>query len=134
MTTERSTTSPPWTFLTNHAHVLFCLVQQPDIRMRDIAQKIGLTERWVQQIIRELAADGYIERRRNGRRNEYVVHPQLPLRHPLESHCSVQDMLEVVLSPEPEPRVDPVVEVDDTDEPAPPPSRSAGRSDRNVHA
>jgi DNA-binding Lrp family transcriptional regulator len=121
---------PPWTFLTNHAHVLLCLVAQPDIRMRDIAQKIGLTERWVQQIIRELAASGYISRRRNGRRNEYLVHPQLPLRHPLEAHRSVQDMLELIqvqLEPErtPDPGDD---DVDDADDTPPRPAR-----ERNVH-
>lgn len=122
---------PPWTFLTNHAHVLLCLVAQPDIRMRDIAQKIGLTERWVQQIIRELAAAGYISRRRNGRRNEYLVHPQLPLRHPLEAHRSVQDMLELIhvqLDPErtPDPGAD---DDDDTDDALPTSTR-----ERNVHA
>jgi DNA-binding Lrp family transcriptional regulator len=121
---------PPWTFLTNHAHVLLCLVAQPDIRMRDIAQKIGLTERWVQQIIRELAAAGYISRRRNGRRNEYLVHPQLPLRHPLESHRSVADMLELIQPPpEPERTPDPEAEVDEPDLP-----RTAATRERNVHA
>jgi DNA-binding Lrp family transcriptional regulator len=121
---------PPWTFLTNHAHVLLCLVAQPDIRMRDIAQKIGLTERWVQQIIRELAAAGYISRRRNGRRNEYLVHPQLPLRHPLEAHRSVQDMLELIqVQLEPERTPDPGADDDDADDARPTPAR-----ERNVHA
>lgn len=123
---------PPWTFLTNHAHVLLCLVAHPDIRMRDIAQKIGLTERWVQQIIRELAAAGYISRRRNGRRNEYRVHPQLPLRHPLEAHRSVQDMLELIqLPPAPERTSDPGVDDADDDDTAELPSPT---SERNVHA
>jgi DNA-binding transcriptional MocR family regulator len=121
---------PPWTFLTNHAHVLLCLVAQPDIRMRDIAQKIGLTERWVQQIIRELAAAGYISRRRNGRRNEYLVHPQLPLRHPLEAHRRVQDMLELVQLPPAERTPDPGADdADDSDDAALP----SPAGERNAH-
>lgn len=129
---DRST--PPWTFLTNHAHVLLCLVMQPDIRMRDIAAKIGLTERWVQQIIRELAAAGYISRRRNGRRNEYLVHPNLPLRHPLESHRCVQDMLELIQpAPGPEEQLDREADaddLDDVDDAALP--RSPARDDRDA--
>lgn len=79
--------------LTYHAHVLLCLAQEPDIRTLDIAQRLGLTERWVQQIIKELAESGHITRRRKGRNNHYVVHGHAPLQHHVESRWRVQDLL-----------------------------------------
>ena len=89
---------PDWTFLTNHAHVLFCLAQDSEIRLRDVADRVGITERAVQRIVTELETGTYITRQRNGRRNSYVVHKQLFLRHPIESHCSVADLLGLILS------------------------------------
>ena len=58
-----------WTFLSNHAHVLVCLAQDPDARLRDVALSVGITERAVQKIVSDLAAAGVIERERAGRRN-----------------------------------------------------------------
>jgi hypothetical protein len=86
-----------WTFLTNHAHVLLCLVAEPDVRLRDVAGAVGITERAVQQIVADLAAAGIVERRREGRRNHYTLHPDAPLRHPIEAHRSVADL--VALAP-----------------------------------
>ena len=87
-----------WTFLTNHAHVLFCLAEQPDdVRVRDVAQRVGITERAVQRILRELEDDGYIQRSRVGRRSTYAVDVRLPLRHPIEAHRLVDDLLRLVL-------------------------------------
>ena len=73
-----------WTFLTNHAHVLLCLVGDPELRLRDLAERVGITERATQRIVAELVGGGYLERARVGRRNVYTVHLGLPLRHPLE--------------------------------------------------
>jgi hypothetical protein len=96
---ERST----WTFLTNHAHVLVCIAEEPDIRGRDVAAKVGITERAAQAIIADLVADGYVTRRREGRRNRYLVLEDSPLRHPIESDHTVGELL-VMLG-----RVQPVV-------------------------
>lgn len=88
---------PAWTFLTNHAHVLLCVARQPGIRMRDVAQSVGITERCVQRILAELEAAGYVTRVRQGRRNYYQVHNDLPLRHPVEEHQMVSALLGLVL-------------------------------------
>ena len=82
-----------WTFLTNHSHVLICLAADPEARLRDVAEQVGITERAVQRIVAELEAAGVIERRREGRRNRYALHRELPLRHPLEAHHTVGELL-----------------------------------------
>ena len=87
-----------WTFLTNHAHVLFCVVQDPEIRLRDVAERVGITERAVQRIVTELEESGYITRQRSGRRNMYVAHDNLPLRHKIESHRAVSDLIALVVT------------------------------------
>jgi predicted transcriptional regulator len=87
---------PSWTFLTNHAHTLLCLAQDPTMRMRDVAERVGITERAVQNIVTELAESGYIEKQRQGRRNQYSVARGLPLRHPIEMHRTVDDLLNLV--------------------------------------
>lgn len=86
-------TKPGWTFLTNHAHVLVCLAEEPDVRGRDIATRVGITERAAQAIVADLVADGYVTRSREGRRNRYLVHPDAPLRHPLEHDHTVGELL-----------------------------------------
>ncbi|MFC4453885.1 winged helix-turn-helix domain-containing protein [Deinococcus sonorensis] len=85
-----------WTFLTNHAHVLVCLVQSPDATLREVAVRVGITERAVQRILRDLEETGILRRERVGRRNTYTVIGTSPLRHPLEAHRSVQDLLDLV--------------------------------------
>ena len=89
----------PWTFLTNHAHVLICVHQDHSIRTRDIAERVGITERAVQRIISELGEAGYLTRKRNGRRNTYTVHSRKPLRHPVEAHCLLSSLLKTVEGP-----------------------------------
>ncbi len=86
-----------WTFLTNHSHVLVCLVNDPGMRMRDMATQVGITERAVQRIISELERGGVIERERDGRRNRYRINRAVPLRHPLESHRTVGDLIDSVM-------------------------------------
>jgi DNA-binding MarR family transcriptional regulator len=86
-----------WTFFTNHAHVLVCLAGDPEMRLRDVGAQVGITERAVQKIVAELEAGGVLERERQGRRNVYRIHGDLPLRHPLESHCTVDGLIRFVL-------------------------------------
>lgn len=85
-----------WTFLTNHAHVLLTIASAPDLRLRDIADLVGVTERTTAQIIDDLERDGYIRRERRGRRNHYTVDEGLHLRHPLEDHHQVSQLLQAL--------------------------------------
>lgn len=89
-------TEAAWTFLTNHSHVLFCLAQDPMLRLRDIADRVGITERAVQRIVTELEQAGALTREREGRRNHYAIRRECPLRHPVESHRTVGDLLSLL--------------------------------------
>ena len=82
-----------WTFLTNHTHVLVCLLQDPSARLRDVADRIGITERAVQNIILDLETARVLHRVREGRRNRYKIQLDLPLRHAVEAHCSLRELL-----------------------------------------
>jgi predicted transcriptional regulator len=93
---KSDTSSASWTFLTNHAHVLLCLVENPEARMREVAIRVGLTERAVQRIVAELEEAGYLSRMREGRANRYLVHEDLFLRHPVESHCTISELIGMV--------------------------------------
>ncbi len=88
-----------WTFLTNHAHVLLCIAADPDIRGRDIAERVGITERSAQSIIADLVDAGYLTRERVGRRNRYEVNARKPLRHPVEHEHAVEELLGLVNPP-----------------------------------
>jgi hypothetical protein len=85
-----------WTFLTNHLHVLACLTRDPELRIRDIADLIGITERATVQILSQLEAAGYLTKTRVGRRNHYTVHGELPLRHPMHNGRQVGELLRVI--------------------------------------
>ena len=85
-----------WTFLTNHSHVLVVLHANPDMVLREVALAVGITERAVQRIIQDLETDGFIERERVGRRNRYVVLVDEPLRHPIEAHRRIGDLLALI--------------------------------------
>jgi len=95
------TTAHGWTFLTNHGHVLVCLAAIPDARLRDVAERVGITERAVQQIVRELEQSGYVVKQRVGRRNNYTVVRAGRFRHPLESGTSVGEFIDLVLAANP---------------------------------
>lgn len=84
---------PTWTFLSNHSHVIICLARDPEIRMRDIAAAVGITERAVIRILTELEESGYINKERVGRRNRYSIVADKHLRHPLEEHHSIRGIL-----------------------------------------
>ena len=87
----------PWTFFSNHGHVLVCLAQDADARLRDVAQSVGITERAVQKIVADLEAAGVVARERRGRRNHYRLHTERPLRHPIEAHRTVGALLATLL-------------------------------------
>ncbi len=70
-----------WTFLTNHAQVLLCLAETPDIRLRDVAERVGITERATQRIVADLIEADYVSAERIGRRNRYTVDRQHAMRH-----------------------------------------------------
>ena len=82
-----------WTFLTNHAHVLLCVWEDSEARVRDIATRVGITERAVQRILQELESEQYLVRERVGRRNRYRVRADRPFRHPVEDHRPVSLLL-----------------------------------------
>jgi DNA-binding IclR family transcriptional regulator len=88
-----------WTFFTNHAHVLICVARDPGVRLRDVAERVGITERAAQRIVADLVEAGYLEREREGRRNRYSLRPELPLRHPVESEHAIGEILRVVAEP-----------------------------------
>jgi hypothetical protein len=88
-----------WTFLTNHSHVLLCIAADPEVRGRDIAERVGITERSAQSIVADLVAAGYLTRERVGRRNQYKIHRDLPLRHPIEEGNQVAELIRLVQTP-----------------------------------
>lgn len=87
---------PDWTFLTNHAHVLLCIARDPGARIRDVAARVGITERAAQRILADLTTAGYLTATREGRRNHYQLNPTLPLRHPLEGGHQIGEILAVL--------------------------------------
>src|SRR5688500_16535576 len=88
-----------WRFVTNHAHVLEYIATDPSGRLRDIATTVGITERTTAQIVKDLEQAGYLTKTRNGRRNTYEVHDQLPLRAPRHRHHTVGDLIRFLGDP-----------------------------------
>ena len=86
-----------WTFLTNHAHVLVAISRNPELRQREIAGLVGITEGAVQRILNDLEDDGYLARERIGRRNRYIVIGGRPLRHPLEDGHTIEEIIHAVI-------------------------------------
>src|ERR1700728_3674917 len=95
---EEST--PGWTFLTNHAQVLVCIAEDPGVRLREIGDRVGITERAAHRIVVELAAAGYITRQRNGRRNQYTVNAHLPVHDPIAREQNLGQLLEILSAPQ----------------------------------
>jgi DNA-binding MarR family transcriptional regulator len=91
--------SSDWNFFSNYAHVLICLAENPDTRLRDVAGRVGITERSALRLVTQLEQDGILLRVKEGRRNSYVIEPNEQLRHPIEAHCTVGELLETILSP-----------------------------------
>jgi predicted transcriptional regulator len=89
---------PPtaWSFLTNHARVLLCIAEDPTVRLREIGERVGVTERAAHRIVNELVAAGYISRQRSGRRNHYTVHGELPLPDRLSRAQPLGELLSIL--------------------------------------
>ena len=85
-----------WTFLTNQAHVLLCIAANPHATLREVADLVGITERAAHRIVGELEREGALTRHKDGRRNRYEIPADFPLRHPLERHCTVGQLLRMV--------------------------------------
>jgi hypothetical protein len=88
-----------WTFLTNHSHVLVLLSRNPSLVLREVALQVGITERAVQRIIADLEAVGILEREKIGRQNHYKIQYDQPLRHSIESHRTIGDLLSLLNTP-----------------------------------
>jgi DNA-binding Lrp family transcriptional regulator len=86
----------PWRFVTSHTQVLLCIARNPEIRIRDVAELTGITERAAQRIIADLVEAGYLERTRVGRRNHYVVKADLKMRHPLQQTHEIGELLDLL--------------------------------------
>jgi DNA-binding transcriptional ArsR family regulator len=85
-----------WTFLSNHTHVLVCLAADGSQTLREIAARVGVTERAVQRLLVDLEQAGVVTRLRDGRRNVYRIDTEVPLRHPLEAHCRIGELLRLI--------------------------------------
>lgn len=92
-------TRPRWSFLTSHARVLLCIAEDPRARLREVGDRVGITERAAHRIVGELEAAGYVSRTREGRRNRYTVHSHLTLPDPLAREQRVSDLLDVLVTP-----------------------------------
>jgi uncharacterized membrane protein len=90
---------PSWKFLTNHAHVLVCIANDPGVRLREIGEQVGITERAAHRIVTELGAAGYISRERVGRRNNYTVNGHIPVHDVIARGQSVGRLLEILSEP-----------------------------------
>ena len=96
MDKNQVTKNSQWTLLTNHAHVLLCLAKSPSMRISELALEVGITERAVQRITADLISEGYVERLKEGRRNYYKLVTSKPLKHPVESHRDVADLIKLI--------------------------------------
>jgi hypothetical protein len=97
-----------WTFLTNHAQVLLCIARDPGIRLRDIAERVGITERSAYAIVLDLADAGYIVKEKSGRRNRYEIQAHLPLPEPTSRERTVGEVLALLAGTELRPAADQV--------------------------
>ena len=95
---DKMASGPDWTFLSNHGHVLLCIAREPEIRLRDVAEQVGITERAVQRIVADLEEAGYLSRAREGRGNRYELHADRPFRHPVVAHRDVGLLLRLFVT------------------------------------
>jgi DNA-binding MarR family transcriptional regulator len=93
---KEPTKKASWTFLSNYAHVLIVLSNDDSMVLREVAVKVGITERAVQRIVADLEQDGFIEREKIGRKNHYRILNKRPLRHPLEAHRTIGDLIAAI--------------------------------------
>ena len=96
MSSDPEDTQKPWRFVTNHTQVLLTIAQNPDIRARDIADAVGITERAAQRIVADLVEAGYIESARVGRRNHYTINRTETMRHPAQHDQEIGALLDLL--------------------------------------
>lgn len=94
----QDTTKSNWTFLTNHSHVLILMSLEPEITVREMSARVGITERAVLRIIGHLTEDNYVKIERFGRRNRYIVDPEKNFRHPIEANCKINSLVSLIKS------------------------------------
>jgi Mn-dependent DtxR family transcriptional regulator len=99
MNTNSGNNDHVWRFVTNHARVLACIAADPRVRLKDIAATVGITERSAAQIVTDLEGAGYLTKTRDGRRNRYELHGELPLRHPHHRHHTVGELIRFLQAP-----------------------------------
>jgi predicted ArsR family transcriptional regulator len=94
-----------WRFVTNHTQVLLCISRDPDVRLRDVAEMVGITERAVQRIVADLVEGGFLQRQRVGRRSRYVINGDIEMRHPAQAGHDIGELLSLLaLEGAPQPR------------------------------
>jgi DNA-binding Lrp family transcriptional regulator len=86
----------PWRFVTSHTQVLLCIARDPDTRVRDIAETVGITERAVQRIVADLVEAGFVKRERVGRRSRYTIDREIEMRHPSQAGHEIGELLDVL--------------------------------------
>jgi predicted transcriptional regulator len=86
----------PWRFVTSHTQVLLCIARDPDVRMKTIADSVGITERAAQRIVRDLVESGFVQRERVGRRNRYVVNRERRMRHEAQHDHEIGELLDLL--------------------------------------
>jgi predicted ArsR family transcriptional regulator len=91
--------SKPWRFVTNHTQVLLCVARDDDVRLRDVAEKVGITERAAQRIVADLVEAGFVERKKIGRRNHYSVDRSAKMRHPAQVDQEIGELLDLLGTP-----------------------------------
>ncbi|MHA7263914.1 winged helix-turn-helix domain-containing protein [Arthrobacter sp. TMN-37] len=102
-----SPASAPWTFLTNHGHVLLAVAGDPDMRVADLAGLVGVSPRAALSILKDLETAGYLRRIRVGRRTHYVIEPHRHFRHPVAAAHEVDELIALFTGQAPEPGRDP---------------------------
>ncbi len=95
--TQKEPRATNWTFLSNHTHVLILLAKEPEILLRDVADLVGITERAVQKIVADLEKSGFFKKEKIGRCNRYNINMKIPLRHPLEAHKQIGELLSIFI-------------------------------------
>ncbi len=93
---SRESEEKNWRFLSNHTQVLLCLARDPNSRFRDLAERVGITERASQRIVADLIESGYVESEKVGRRNRYIVHRGIEMRHPAQRGHEIGELLEIL--------------------------------------
>jgi DNA-binding MarR family transcriptional regulator len=84
-----------WHFLSNHTQVLLCIAANASVTLREVGDRVGITERAAQRIVADLVESGYVERRRQGRRNHYRINPHAHLRHPEQEGIEIRKLLDL---------------------------------------